>query len=304
MGAALLLSLLLTQSATADSGIRIVLLGTGNPRPETTRRGPSILVEAGGHRLLVDCGRSATEGLFAQDALPQVEGVLFTHLHSDHVTGFPDFWLTGWLVGRVHPLRVWGPAGTRAMIQGVQRAYAFDVHMRRDVDERLPGEGVRIESHDIGNGPVTGAPPGWRVTAFFVDHGPVAPALGYRVEYGGYAVVFSGDTRPSENFVKHAQGADVAIHEVVAPELERRRALVRDPGAVERIIAHHTTAEDAGKLLARIRPRLAVFSHIVPSVATEADVLPAARKWYDGRMVFGTDGMAIRIGREIDISLK
>jgi ribonuclease Z len=287
---------------------QIVLLGTGNPRPEMDRFGPSILIEAGEHRILLDCGRGATQRLFERDpALTAVDTVLFTHLHSDHVTGFPDFWLTGWVFGRTHPLNVWGPVGTTAMIRNVERAYSFDVHMRRDVDERLPAAGVKITAHDIGEGvglntPLLNTPDGLRITAFLVDHGPVKPALGYRIEYGGYVAVFSGDTRPSDNLVAHAKGADVLIHEVLAPEVERRRAKMTDPAAVERVIAHHTTAEDAGKLLARIRPRLAVFSHIVPSVATEADVLPDARKNYDGRMVFGVDRMVIRIGPEIEVT--
>ena len=101
--------------------------------------------------------------------------------------------------------------------------------------------------------------------------------------------------------MKYAQGVDVLIHEVLAPEVERRRAAMTDPAAIERVIAHHTTAEEAGKLLARIRPKLVVFSHIVPSVATESDVLPDARKYYDGRMVFGADRMTIRIGAEIEV---
>jgi ribonuclease Z len=280
---------------------RITLLGTGNPRPEMDRFGPGILIEAGAHCLLLDCGRGATQRLFERDLLTSVEDVLFTHLHSDHVTGFPDFWLTGWLFGRNRALRVWGPRGTRSMIRNVEHAYAFDVHMRRDVDERLPADGARIEVHDIGEGVVAGVADGVRVTAFLVDHGPVKPALGYRVEYAGRSVVFSGDTRPSENLVKHAQGVDVLVHEVLAPDIERRRTKMTDPAAVERVIAHHTTAEEAGKLFARIRPKLAVFSHIVPSVAKESDVLPEAAKYYDGRMVFGADRMTIRIGSEIEV---
>ena len=77
-----------------------------------------------------------------------------------------------------------------------------------------------------------------------------------------------------------------------------------NPAAVERIIAHHTTPEEAGKLFARVKPRLAVFSHIVPSVAVESDVMPEARKYYDGRMIFGADRMAIRIGPEIEVTYR
>ncbi len=46
-----------------------------------------------------------------------MRGVFFTHLHSDHVVGFPDLWLTGWLTpGRSVPLNVWGPRGTRNIL--------------------------------------------------------------------------------------------------------------------------------------------------------------------------------------------
>jgi ribonuclease Z len=265
------------------------------------RFGPSTLVEAGEHRILIDCGRGATQRLFQRDTpLGSVEMVLFTHLHSDHVTGFPDFWLTGWLFGRTQPLRVWGPSGTSAMIRNLERAYAFDLHMRR-IDDGMPAAGAKIVAQDSAGGVVVNTPDGLRITAFLVDHGPVKPAFGYRVEYGGYVAVFSGDTRPSDNLVKHAKGADVLVHEVLAPEVERRRAKI-DPHAIEHVIARHTTAEEAGKLFARIGPRLAVFSHIAPSVTSEADVLPDVRKNYDGRVAFGADRMAIRIGPEIEVT--
>ena len=70
------------------------------------------------------------------------------------------------------------------------------------------------------------------ISSFLVDHGPVRPALGYRVEFQGRAAVFSGDTRPSQNLVTHARGADVLVHEVVAIEAERAQALVNDPAVV------------------------------------------------------------------------
>ncbi len=282
---------------------QIILLGTGNPRPDMDRFGPSILIEAGEHRLLLDCGRGAVQRVFERDLpLGSIEGVLFTHLHSDHVVGFPDFWLTGWLFGRTSSLRVWGPAGTTSMIRNLERAFQFDVRMRH-TDDGMPIRGSFIESRDVREGVLPGTPEGVRIVAFTVDHGPVKPAFGYRVEYNGYSVVFSGDTRPSDNLVKNAMGADVLVHEVISPEVERRRAKT-DPAGIEHIIARHTTSEDAGKLFARVKPRLAVFSHIAPSVATEADVLPEVRKFYGGRTMFGADRMVIRIGPEIEVTYR
>ncbi len=297
---ALLLLLASALPCPAQSELRLTLLGTGNPRPELTRFGPSILVEAGGEALLVDCGRGAAQRLFQLDVpFARVKTVLLTHLHSDHVVGLPDFWLTGWVFGRAQPLEIVGPKGTRDLARHLERAYAFDLRIRQ-ADEGLPAAGARLEARDIREGLVFERG-GLRVTAFRVDHGPVSPALGFRVEYGGRVAVFSGDTRPSENLVKFAKGADVLVHEVLAPEVERKRARVA-ASAVDRVIAHHTTAEDAGRIFARVRPRLAVFSHIVPSVATEADILPDARKHYDGSMVFGEDLMRITVGEKIQVN--
>src|SRR6195256_2636717 len=98
--------------------IKVTLLGTGSPLAVMNRFGPSILVEAGGHTFVFDAGRGATQRLNqVKVRWKDVDGVFFTHLHSDHVVGFPDLWLTGWLTeGRDAPLRVWGPRGTKSMM--------------------------------------------------------------------------------------------------------------------------------------------------------------------------------------------
>src|SRR3990172_3033987 len=106
-------------SDLAGQSIRVTLLGTGGPLPSLERFGPSTLIEAGGQTFLIDAGRGALQRL-AQAGVRwrDVDGVLLTHLHSDHVVGFPDLWLTGWLVrpGRDRPLTLWGPRGTRSML--------------------------------------------------------------------------------------------------------------------------------------------------------------------------------------------
>jgi len=169
------------------------------------------------------------------------------------------------------------------------------------VDEGLPAEGVRLVAREISEGGIQreGA---MRVSAFLVDHGVVKPALGYRVDLGGRSVVLSGDTRPSGNLVKFARGTDVLIHEVIAPEAERRGAAASfSREQRERVIAHHTTPEDAGRIFARVKPRLAVYSHIVPSFAMEDDLLAPTRKTYSGPLEVGEDGMVIEIGEHVRV---
>ena len=88
----------------------------------------------------------------AKNDFSALTAVFFTHLHSDHVVGFPDFWLTGWVMGRDTPLRVWGPVGTKAMTAHLMEAFSFDIATRRDLDEGLPGGGVQLEAKDIARG--------------------------------------------------------------------------------------------------------------------------------------------------------
>jgi ribonuclease Z len=279
--------------------LRITLLGTGNPRPVMSRFGPSILVEAGKEKLVFDCGRGATQRLY-QLKIPftQVTGLFLTHLHSDHTVGIPDLWLTGWVMGRDTPLPIWGPEGTKAMMGHLQEAYAFDIHIRRDVDTKLPAAGARVVARDVEEGLVYDNG-GVRVTAFLVDHGEIKPAFGYRVDYGGHSVTMSGDTRPSENLIKFARGTDVLIHEVIDAEQFLKMAGTDTPEQRRKIIEHHTTPEQAGIVFTRVKPKLAVYSHIVPPDVPE--VIPHTRRTYTGPLEVGEDLMTIEVGDKIEL---
>lgn len=283
------------------AAIVVVLLGTGTPVPRVDRAGPSILVEAGPEKLLFDCGREATLRLTqAHVAIPDVTAVFFTHLHSDHVVGFPDFLLTGWtaLTRRTKPVRVFGPAGTEAMMAHLEKAYAEDVRIRI-ADEKLAPEGAQVDATDVVPG-VVYERNGVKVSAFDVDHGEaIKPAFGYRIDYGGHVVVLSGDTRFSENLIRNATGADVLIHEVMIADPK----LVGSSDRFERIVAHHTSPREAGTVFARTRPKLAVYSH-VGSIGsfTDADILGQTREAYAGRVVVGCDLMRISIDDRVTVS--
>jgi len=298
---AVLLAAASAQTATVHAqSLKVTLLGTGYPEPRIDRFGPSILVEAGKQRFLFDCGRGATQRL-QQLKIPfgDVDALFVTHLHSDHVVGIPDLWLTGWVQGRKVPFRVWGPAGTREMMSHLEQAYQFDIHIRRDVDEKLPAQGMAVLAKDIEQG-VVYENDGVKVTAFVVDHGPVKPALGYRIDFAGHSVVLSGDTRYSENLIRFAQGADVLIHEVIDPEAFRLRSPSSfTPERVQSVVDHHTTPEQAGTVFSRVKPRLAVYSHIVPGSTT--DLIPLTRKTYSGPLEVGEDLMSIEIGDKIEV---
>ncbi|MDO8681416.1 MAG: MBL fold metallo-hydrolase [Acidobacteriota bacterium] len=286
------------QSAPSDS-LTVVLLGTGvGPSVNLQQFGASILVEAGGERLLFDCGRGTTMRL-TQAGVPigSISRLFLTHLHSDHVIQIPDLFLTGWAGGRrTIPLEVWGPDGTSDMMDHIQQAFAFDIHMRRDVDEKLPAAGIQVVSHDIKQGIVFDER-GVKVTAFLVDHGPVQPAFGYRIDYRGRSVALSGDTRVSENLIRFARGVDVLIHEVIDPDALRNRPDHPSAATIAAIIAHHTTPEQAGEVFSRVAPRLAVYS---PAPNTE-NVMAQTRKTYGGPLQGPEDMLTILIGDKIEV---
>ena len=214
----LVFGLIATASSEAQK-LQVTLLGTGSPEPAIDRFGPGTLVEAGGQRLLFDAGRGVSQRLWQIDVrLGSVTNVFLTHLHSDHVVGLPDVWLSGWqqtaFGRRPSPLRVWGPPGTTDFVNGLRTAYHADVRARTTIG--IPDSSTAIEGRDVMEGIVFDQD-GVRVTAFTVDHGnPPIPSFGYRVDFGGRSVVISGDTRRSDNLVRFARDTDLLVHEVMA----------------------------------------------------------------------------------------
>jgi ribonuclease Z len=291
-------------SAQVDGGaplkeIRVTLLGTASgPRVHVSLAGISTLVEAGGERFLFDAGRGFMQRL-VQAGFPMnaVTKLFLTHLHSDHIVDVPDLMLTPWSAApeRKVPLEVWGPDGTRDMMRHLEKAFAFDIHMRRDVDESFSRDGIRVVARDIREGKVYERN-GVTVTAFLVTHGLVKPSYGYRVDYAGRSVALSGDTSPSDNLVVFCKGVDVLIQEAI--DLDVLRRLVPNPQRMEAIVARHTTPEQAAGIFSRVSPRMAVFSH---SPGTAA-IVEQTKRSYSGRVEMGEDLMVIDIGDEVRVT--
>ena len=279
--------------------IKVTLLGTGSPPPVMDRFGPSTLIEAGGQKFLFDAGRGCLQRLTQMKVkYREVRGIFFTHLHSDHLVGFPDLWLTGWLNGRRDtPLQVWGPKGTERMMVHLEQAFDYDIKIRL-YDDRPAPDGVVLVAKDINEG-VVYEQGGVKITAFEVDHKPTKPAFGYRIDYGGRSVVLSGDTAFSENLIRHAKGVDLLVHEVVSPESISRAGYSAERARA--IIAHHVTPEQAGEIFSRVRPRMAVYSHIVLPSAMVQELIPPARKTYSGLLEVGEDMMVFEVGETIEV---
>lgn len=131
-----------------------------------------------------------------------------------------------------------------------------------------------------------------RVSVTLVQHAPVFPALAFRFDTDDGAVVFSGDTAPSENLVELAYGADILVHEVIAAEWVDQVFLSPRDEATEGLRAHllnaHTTIEQVGPLAERAGVRTLVLSHIVPADWPEAR-WQAVGDAFSGQLVIGRD---------------
>lgn len=84
--------------------------------------------------------------------------------------------------------------------------------------------GVLLFVQDINEG-IALEKDGLKITAFEVDHSPVWPAFGHRIDYGGRSVVLSGDTRMMQNLIHQAVGVDLLVDEPLQfpPEWRRYR---------------------------------------------------------------------------------
>jgi ribonuclease Z len=289
------------------SDFRVTLLGTGVPIPSPDRFGPCTLVEAGDKKFLIDAGRGATIRL-CQLKVPigRIDVQLLTHYHSDHTSGVPDLWLTGWLEShygrRRTPYRVIGPTGARNLIENLERAYALDIKIRV-ADEKLPLAGIATDVTEFDRDGTVYEQDGVRVIAFEVDHGDVIkPCYGYRFEYGGRVAVFSSDTRYNQNVIKYGAGADLLVHEVACAALELMKEAY-----IQRIIAHHTTPRDAGRVFAQTRPKLAAYTHVVQLASSTVpppsieDLMAETRQTYDGPLEMGEDLMSFEIGDTVTV---
>jgi ribonuclease Z len=279
---------------------RVTLLGTGAPPPALDRFGPSTLVEAGKEKFIFDAGRGAMQRLHQLNiAFADITGIFLTHHHSDHVVGFVDLWLTGWIGRpwgmRTTPLKVWGPAGTKQMIEYLPQAFHVDIRVR---SRNYSPEGVKLEADGINEGMVYDRN-GVRIFAFEVDHGGEdLPAFGYRINYRGRSVVLSGDTTFNENLIRHAKGAALLVHEVTAAT----GAVAENEAQLKRIRANHTTPDQAGIVFNRVQPQLAVYNHLLLFGGAKADeLIPATRANYAGPLIVGEDLMAFDISDSVEV---
>jgi ribonuclease BN (tRNA processing enzyme) len=217
------------------------------------------------------------------------EALFITHLHSDHTLGYADLILTSWVMRRRAPFPVYGPRGLQRMTKHLLAAYSEDIKIRESGLEHEVAGGYRVDVHEIQPG-VVYEKDGVRVTAIAVQHGAWKDAFAYRIDTGDRSIVISGDTRPSEELVKAAQGVDILIHEVYSAARLKPEDRPGGKDWPRYCREYHTSDVELGALAARIGPRLLILDHIIRMGASDEELLSGVRAGgYPGRVLIGRD---------------
>jgi len=288
------------QDTTRSNGsTRVVMLGTGTPRPDPNRSGPATAIVVNDTPYLIDFGAGVIRRVTAAyekgvAALGfggvSIKTVFLTHMHSDHTIGYPDLILTPWTMGRCEPLAVYGPRGIAAMTEHILKAWQVDIDGRVSGLSRKNPAGCKVNAHEIAPG-VVHRDRNVTVTAFPVRHEEMVDSFGYRFDTPDRAIVISGDTTPTQALLDHSRGCDVLIHEAYSMETYHRVS----PLAQEYRRRHHTSSIELAAIANEVKPGLLVIYHrsnmggAAVSVDSEDALLDEIRDIYKGRVVAGHD---------------
>jgi ribonuclease Z len=201
----------------------------------------------------------------------------------------PDLFHNTWQFGRGLPFELYGPRGIQNVADAIMRFYEADIHVRRDLTEKLSAEGAHINVHEVQQGVVYDKS-GLKVTAFEVDHQPVKPAFGYRFDAGQESIVVTGDTGPSANLIRFAKGADILVSEAYVPSRNRTDAQRMKSWS---IYDYHLSAMQAGEAAEKAKVKVLVLTHLIPANAPEESFLNEAQKAFGGKVIVGRDLMRL-----------
>lgn len=284
----------------------IILIGTGTPLPSQDRCGAANVALGTEAAILIDLGWGASRKLMASGVtLDRINHLFFTHLHSDHITDLPDFLMMRWTAaGSTHPLHIYGPQRTREMVEGFRAGLNPDVRYRIDHHgDLLDPRAMDCIVHEIpatSDATFVATVGDLTVSAFEVDHEPVKPALGFRVERAGASVVFSGDTKRCDALVRAARGADVLVSEALHTgmmtarvNLLRGAGQARLAGLLTDAMNYHAPTHDVAAMARDAGVGKLVLTHLLPPIPNDGPLteqfIEGMSEIYAGPIVLGRD---------------
>ena len=260
-----------------EDSLTAVVCGSRSPINDPNRAEACILVQAGDQIFIFDTGNGSAQNLHNWN-MPwnRLEGIFYTHLHSDHISDIADFHQGTWINGqRSSKQKVFGPEGVQLLTDGIELAYTKDYFFRNEHhgDIIAPLNIVGFDTHTVNlNNPVLIDNEDLKITAYSVSHDPVDPALGYRIDYKGRSISISGDTIYDQNLVNNSKDADVLFHESMSLEIldlinanaKATGNMVAEIVTVD-ILDYHTPILEVVKAAKDANVRHLVFYHHLPA---------------------------------------
>jgi len=287
------------QTTGLDGSTKVIMLGTGTPRPDPNRSGPATAIVVNDTPYLIDFGtgviRRATaaheKGVTALGCGGvNIKTAFLTHMHSDHTIGYPDLIFTPWVMGRQEPLEVYGPKGIKAMTENILKAWQVDIDGRTNGLNRHNSTGYKVNAHEIAPG-VVYKDRNVTVTAFPARHEEMVDSFSYRFDTSDRAIVISGDTTPTRALIEHSRGCDILIHEAYSMASYQKVS----PRSQEFRRCHHTSSIELAEIANTVKPGLLIIYHRSnsgggsSSADQEEVLLEEVKREYKGHVVAAHD---------------
>lgn len=268
--------------------MKIVFLGTGGTYPSKMRNVASIAVQLPGEVIMFDCGEGTQRQLMRSSvSFMKISKVFITHLHADHFLGLPGLIQSMSLNGREDPLHIYGPEGTERDVSAMLSLGYFKPGYDITAEDLEPGTVLDFGKYTIRCAKAEHTVPSLAYSLeekarpgrfnlklarrLGVPEGPMFRRLqeGKPVHLGartvtpeqvlgpprrGRKIVYTGDTKPSDEIVNLARDADVLIHDCTLDS--EREEMAAEFG--------HSTAEGAAGVAKAAGARVLYLVHVSP----------------------------------------
>jgi len=275
--------------------MELILLGTGCPKVDYKRFGPSNLVSSNKTKILIDCGSGVTHRLDqAKVSSANIDALFLTHLHSDHVVDLYQLIISSWHSYRTSPWKIYGPKGTKKFITKIMDAWKDERTQRINYEARSSTRAFDIKIKEFKNqGSITIKD--IKIKYFEVDHKPVPYAYGFNFIQKNKKLTISGDTRPCENIMKFGKYSDVLLHEVFIEGEIQETSKMRTSKTLHNVKKYHTTSSEVGKIAKLAKCKKLVLTHLVPTKFNEKKLKKIVKNDYGKNPIIGKDLLRIKI---------
>ena len=246
--------------------LSVTVLGSSGMYPTADRAASGYLVELGDFRLAMDLGSGSWQNFLQVWDYGDMDGVLLTHRHPDHVTDvFQVFHARRFSQDEAMPrIPLWAPRETLECVD----AFATALDESFDLRPIAPGDTIAVGDAKL---------------SFFEMAHPVE-TVGVRTEIGGVTLAYTADTGPSADVEALARGADVLISEATFQD--------RD----EPFWEGHMSAAQAAAIADRAGVGYLVLSHLPPERDLEESLDEARDAAGDTQVDLAEDGLQIEVG--------